>query len=732
MTTLKEREEAKAAEQTPAAAATPGLQLQPIDDLERYRVIDYNVWRCLRLGQVSGSFYGQITSPTSGNWELDLRVDIDTQNTNTPVTNRISGDLYQVYKFSWGGRTYNWRIYRTSWRVDSPAVSWSGCSVGVSGNVTYLEGSYPSTTLNMTIPWSYSSIGAAQVTLQPSSGTASTYSCTKKSNTFRQLTLEVDVCSSVNSGTILPTYNTHAHNTRPTGLTARDLTIEQAYREAGVEVNISSNRTIIDDSAATFNTWSDAELHDAMETNHSAYAEAPQWQMWGVLAGNYVSSSVAGIMFDYGTAYGGPGRSPERQGFAVFRNHSWFNSLPNGAPANQTEATALRQFLYCWVHEAGHAFNFLHSWNKGRSNALSWMNYPQYVTNFWNNFMMRFDEEELIHLRHGKRSEVIMGGDPWATGSHLEETPNANIDMDGNPVASLLIRGKNYYHFMEPVTLEFRLKNNSELPLDADTQLDPACGRMDIYIKRPDGKVVAFDPVACKLAAPEMTTLQRGKDENGNDIKDGTDRISKNITLSFGKGGFYFQEPGEYTVRAVYHGSSDLVISSNAVRLRIGRPFERDEERLAQDYFSPDVGLALYFGGSSSRFLSGGMNIIEDMADRFASTALGAHLSLTLATNQARPFHHLKDGKMVRQRDANPDTVLNLTKRTLDQYKKDKSSLTAITFHECCRLRAEMQSARGNRKEAESEIKNLLTELGRLNVKPVVLERIKAFGKYLK
>ena len=35
----------------------------------------------------------------------------------------------------------------------------------------------------------------------------------------------------------------------------------------------------------------------------------------------------------------------------------------------------MRQFLYTWVHEAGHAFNFLHSWDKGRPDALSWMNY---------------------------------------------------------------------------------------------------------------------------------------------------------------------------------------------------------------------------------------------------------------------------------------------------------------------------------------------------------------------
>jgi len=723
MTTIKDREPTTELENK----VDPSLQIQPIDKLEKYQVIDYNIWRCLRLGQVSGNFYGPIASPTTGNWELDLRVDIDTRNVNAPVTNKISGDLYQVYNFSWGGRTYNWRIYRTSWIVNNPSVSWSRCSAEVSGRVTYLEGSYPTTDLEMRIPWSYSKIGPTDVTFKPTTGTDSRYSCAKKSNSFRKLTLEVDVCDSVNSGAILPTYNTHTHNSRPTDIPERDLTIENAYSEAGVDLSVSANRSIIDDSASSFNTWSDAELHDAMETHHSTYVEYPRWQMWGVMAGTYTSSSVAGIMFDYGTAYGGPGRSPERQGFAVFRNHSWFNNLPSGAPTSQTQAAALRQFLYTWVHEAGHAFNFVHSWNKGRSNALSWMNYPQYVTNFWDNFMMRFDEEELIHLRHGKRSEVIMGGDPWATGSHLEDTPNAMIDMEGNPVAELLIRSKNYFQFMEPVTMEFRLKNNTDLPLDIDAQLDPAFGRLEVYIKRPDGKVVSYDPVACKLSPPEMITLQPQQS-----AATGTDRISQNATLSFGKGGFYFQEPGEYSVRAVYHSNDDITITSNTCKVRIGRPFERDEERMAQDFFSPDVGLALNFGGSSSPYLSGGMNTIETMADRFSDSALGAQLSLSLATNQARPFHRVQDGKIVQIRETNPDLALHLTSQALDQYKKDKTSMSPITFHQCCHLRAEMQAARGDKKGAGNEIKNLLSELKRMNVKQAVLERVKLFGDGLK
>ena len=97
------------------------------------------------------------------------------------------------------------------------------------------------------------------------------------------------------------------------------------------------------------------------------------------------------------------------------------SDLVNGPPQNQDEAWAARHFLYTWVHEAGHAFNFLHSWDKGRPDSLSWMNYDSKydqrnpTLGFWKKFAFRFDDDELIHLRHGNRASVIMGGDPWSS-----------------------------------------------------------------------------------------------------------------------------------------------------------------------------------------------------------------------------------------------------------------------------------------------------------------------------
>ena len=84
--------------------------------------------------------------------------------------------------------------------------------------------------------------------------------------------------------------------------------------------------------------------------------------------------------------------------------------------------------LYVYVHELGHCFNLQHPWVKTEKtcpagdegySSLSWMSCPQRYysslnsygeTAFWKDFRLRFDDSELIHLRHGFRNDVVFGG----------------------------------------------------------------------------------------------------------------------------------------------------------------------------------------------------------------------------------------------------------------------------------------------------------------------------------
>ena len=114
---------------------------------------------------LSGRYEGEMTSPNAGNLALDLRFDIDSRHTNSPVMNVVSGDFYRLQRFDWFGRTYKWRIYNESWIVDNPCVTWSRSSVRITGAVRYWKCHPRSTSIVITIPWTGGAVGPATVTV---------------------------------------------------------------------------------------------------------------------------------------------------------------------------------------------------------------------------------------------------------------------------------------------------------------------------------------------------------------------------------------------------------------------------------------------------------------------------------------------------------------------------------------------------------------------------------------
>jgi hypothetical protein len=691
-------------------------------------------WKCLRFGPVSGLYAGEMTKPSPGQYLLNLRVDIDPRYPNSPVMDKVSGDFYRVFTFYWPGlpKPIKFYLYQSSWIVDTPQVTWSKCQVEITGSVSYWKGPGVRSAVNIKIPWdTFKPAGPAEVTFSPGAWPLPTYVCKRISDCFRELQLEVDVCQSINSDPILPNYNTHAHSDRPSDLPERTLTMEKAYREAGICVSITPEHTEIDDSAGEFDRWSVSELHDAMETHFSRYSGGwPKWHMWGLMAGTFDSLGVAGIMYDAAAVYGGAGEAPDRQGFAVFRNHPWFDNLAAGAPANQTQAWAMRQFLFTWVHEAGHAFNFLHSWNKGRPNALSWMNYPQNVTDFWDDFRFQFDNEELIHIRHGDRASVIMGGDPWASGGHMEAPPEAMVNLEGQAPVEMLLRSKGYFEFMEPVIIEIRIKNLlDDLPLSLDTRLNPEYGCTALYIRRPDGRMVEYAPIFCKIGTPDTRTLMPAKGS-----LEGEDRHSENVPLSYGTYGFYFDIPGEYLVRAVYRGPGNMLIPSNVHRVRIGTPLTKDEDRMAQDFFSREVGLCLSFEGSKSPALVKGMDLLESVVDRFKGTHLGVQAAILMAKSTSRPFFRIEDpakNVLVKTYSPDPKKALAYTDPAVDLFKSLEDKKLNISYHQLVRDRVGYLMAIDKKAEAKKEVSELRKNLANRGVNKPVLDQIKTFGDNL-
>lgn len=702
--------------------------------LKTDRAEDVSVLAAVSTVPISGRYDGEMSLPQPGRFVLDLRVDVDSAVDNSPVMKRVSGDFYQIFQTTLPGQPSRVaKTYIESWIVDQPQVTWSSDHVDIEGSVRFWTGTHAATTVAIRIGWDNSlQARTGTVTLTESGGAQRSFTCHRSSECFRSLELEMAVCSSVNTEPLRPSYDSRWHSNRPANLPGRMLSIESAYRETGVDVSIDPNATVIDDSAPQFRAWTVAELHDALETHFSRSGDTwPNWALWGLMAGSYEQSGVGGIMFDAAAAGGGgSGTQPERRGFAVFRSHSWFNDLVTGAPQNQDQAAAMRQFLYTWVHEAGHAFNFLHSWDKARPDSLSWMNYDwRYdqrngLDSFWKRFAFRFDDDELIHLRHGNRASVIMGGDPWSSGSHLEAPNLAMAQIQGEPPLELMIRAQPYFDLMEPVLLEVRLRNLlTDAPVVIDKRLAPEYGGLVIYIQQPDDHIVKYDPVVCAVGTPQSVTLAPPKPD-----QQGDDRFSRDIFITYGASGFHFDHPGEYRIRAIYQGHGDLLVSSNTLRIRIGVPISQEANRLAQDYFSDQVGLSLYLQGSRSPFLSKGFNLLQDLADRYKDSLLGANTAIAVAQGVSRPFFRIdpQSGsgpqKMVMAAPADPNQALKLTDMPLKLLRERGDRLLNLAYARVVRRRAEYNEAAGKPGKAKSELSELQRNLAARGVNPPVIK----------
>lgn len=695
-------------------------------------VFEPDWFRCLRFAPVSGRYEGPGANQTKAASILDLRVDVDPRDGNSPVMNRVSGDFYRLSNLP-VHPPRALRVYVESWIVDTPVVRWTRCNVEISGTVRYWTGTHSATTVKIVIAWAFGAgIGPAHVTFAEADGTARNYTCAYKSRNFRDVAMEIDVCASVNFAPLLPTYDTRWHANRPADLPARTLTIETAYEETGVGVTINPTHTVIDDSAASFASWTPAELHDAMERHYSEFGGAwPAWKMWGLLAGLFETAGVGGIMFDAAGAFGGAGKAPERQGFAVFRKHQWFNDLTAGTPATQAEAWAMRHYLYTFVHEAGHAYNLLHAWNKGRPSSLSWMNYDwKYdqihgADSFWASFRFRFDDEELIHIRHGDRKEVIMGGDPWSSGGHLESPPLAYAEAEGDGPVEVLLRAPSYFDFMEPVSVEVRLRNLTEVPLEIDPRLAPEHGAIAFFINKVGAPVEEYRPLLCYLAETESRVLEPAEPE----AKQGGDRYSQLVELTYGGGGFYFNRPGEYLIRAIYQGLGDILQPSNVLRIRIGFPQDKEEEKLATNYFSSAVGLSLYLGGSKSPFLDKGMDLLAQIHDRDPQSNLGVKLSQVLARSEARSFHRIQDSALTKTHEADPEKALALTDSAAKILAQDPNKSANLRQAQLTWLRVFSREKIGDLRGAAVELDMLRDSLSRRGVNDSVLEAITAAGE---
>ena len=639
----------------------------------------------LPLRPVSGRYRGNL-----GSIQLELRIDVD----RVRPMKRVSGDYFGV-----SGATVN---YIGSFVVSSPTVTVTSSTVTIKGlgQYTFSAGA-PMVTI--TIPRRAVFQPSAPATLQHSttSGTpGATYVCAFESVYFRTIEIEEDRESGV---TPFASYTT---GSLPSGGPARNLSIIQSYAETGIEMRPTGSGNVV--PVAPGGTWSNAELHNAMQAHFSRFANAPQWKVWMFHAMRHdMGTGLLGIMFDQ--------QGLQRQGCATF-----YQSIGGTAADKQ------RTQLYTCVHELGHCFNLFHSFHKSvmtpplpnRPLALSWMNYPWGFPGggeaaFWPAFPFQFDDPEVIHLRHAFRQNVIMGGTNFGIGAALED-PEAFADpLEDRSGLELVLDGPSTVLYGEPVWIEVKLYNRTSRPQEVNSSLHPREGAVRIAIEKPSGELVAFEPVVHHCVSSNTTVLDAQNPS-----------IYESVFVGFGKDGFSFTQPGPYKIRALYPARDGSRVLSNVLTIKVRHPLSETDEEVAELMSGDEQGLLLVLRGSDSKYLQKGNQALDRVLEQYGDHPLALYARYAKGYNLAREFKDVQSDGQLEVRPPQPEEAEQLLQPVVEASAAGKGLNNVSLNRTMCQL-ARAQAQTGSSRAAQETLKRMVEIFRQKSLKPHVLELIR-------
>lgn len=421
-------------------------------------------------------------------------------------------------------------------------------------------------------------------------------------------------------------YQTHSHPIRPANLPSETLTIEKVYQRAGFDVKMTGRNNVIPETWAGADAlWTDRELHDAMQTYWSNYGNKPQWAMWLFFASRRMDEpgdETLGVMFDY------LGRH-QRQGAAIFNDV--FRANPQDP---NPEAAMQRQRFFSACHEIGHAFNLYHSWIKtydepwlyplsNDTNERSFMNYPHRVPGqelaFYADFEHRFSDRELRFMRHAPEPFVQMGAHPFGS-QHAFTDGNATPHF-GWKFELRFNRAKPLFQFMEPVMAELKLTNISSQPQLLPERILADFDRLTLLVKRAGGETRTYMPYAKYCRVLKNKAVAPGE------------AIYEPLFVSASKKGWLIDEPGFYVLQAALDLPDGTRVVSNPLQLRMAPPSSFEEEFLAQDFYSDQVGRILTFDGSN--VLTSGIDTLRELTEKLPDHQATTHGRIALAKSLA-------------------------------------------------------------------------------------------------
>ncbi|MGH6825533.1 endonuclease/exonuclease/phosphatase family protein [Methyloceanibacter sp.] len=383
------------------------------------------------------------------------------------------------------------------------------------------------------------------------------------------------------------------------------MTIVKAFNGAGFDTNVRIDPfRALAAQPGHMRGYTHAEIHSAMEALKQT--EPVDGLHVHVFVCSYLAGrggkDVLGVMYDFGEA--DLNKKP-REGVAVFYDH------PALSDPRVSTSEREREYVFTLVHEIGHALNLLHSFDKARPSALSWMNYPHLyprgyesdvgqdgTSEFWRHFPESFDSEEIMHLHHASPREIAAGGFSFGVYEEGASRPFGGTAEPrltrpgGNPLRAMgdvelrVEPLKAEYALGEPVFVRIFVNNGGDRLVRVPDALDPSDGYVRLKLRSPSGRIIPYRPPIKLCRQAQLAYLPAKKQTQSFD----------GAPIFVSAAGPVFTEPGDYQLAAEMTGvDGSRVIYARPTTIRVAGP-DRSTEKFAEKLWTeyPEVLRAMY------------------------------------------------------------------------------------------------------------------------------------------
>jgi hypothetical protein len=193
-------------------------------------------------------------------------------------------------------------------------------------------------------------------------------------------------------------------------------------------------------------------------------------------------------------------------------------------------------------------------------------------------------------------------------------------------------RRNQVFDFLEPVVLDLNLTNRSDRPQVIDEGIFRDGHNLTVSISQAANLTTVLRPFVISCLGPKWRVLHPGES------------LHHSVFASVGVMGWHISEPGPYEVR-VRLNAGTVEAFSDPLRLRVASPCGREEEIIAQDFFTDEVGRALVLAGAAENTQA--HSVLEQIADRMRDRPVARHaqLSLGIPKMKARKGLRLAEGE---------------------------------------------------------------------------------------